>query len=339
MKKKIIISIIIIILLSLPFLFLNEGDNNIKEEKVITKKEKYKKKSKDNINDLLKENVNVINKENIVIERVEIPKEKFKYNTNNYDNILFLLKEEVKEEIVYNYIIEENFLVNDNQESNGLKLIDGKRHYYDFETGELINDNVKKVIDISSWQGDVDFEKVRDEVDMVIVRIGYGTTLIDMPVIDNKFLRNIEEIKKYNIAYGLYFYGYAQNIFASNLEVKFVSEILNKFNIPKDTYIFYDAEINTFNNIFYSRNIYEPVVNNFINSLNNSGYINTGLYSNYYMLTSGSLNFNHNYPVWVAEYNTKCHYEKEYVGWQFSSKERVNGIDGKVDMSIFYEID
>lgn len=305
MKKKIILGLTLIILLIIPSLLLNNSQNEIKEPKKIkvSKTKKSYKNRNDNINELVKEEVREVEKEKLVIETKIEYKEKFSYNTSNYDNISFLLEESTIEEIKYNYVYE---------------------------------NKIKKIIDISSWQGDIDFEKVKDEVDGVIIRLGYGTTLLDEPVLDSKFYEYINELNRLDLLYGIYFYGYAQNIFASNLEVKFVNNVLSNLNISKDIYIFYDAEINTFNDIYYSRSIYEPVVNNFITVLNGLGYSNVGLYSNYYMLTNGSLAFDHNYPIWVAEYNDECHYEKDYIGWQFTSKGQIDGINGNVDVNLFY---
>ena len=305
MKKKIILGLTLIILLIIPSLLLNNSQNEIKEPKKIkvSKNKKSYKNKNDNINELVKEEVREVEKEKLVIETKIEYKEKFSYNTTNYDNISFLLEESTIEGIKYNYVYE---------------------------------NKIKKIIDISSWQGDIDFEKVKDEVDGVIIRLGYGTTLLDEPVLDSKFYEYINELNRLDLLYGVYFYGYAQNIFASNLEVKFVNNVLSNLNISKDIYIFYDAEINTFNDIYYSRSIYEPVVNNFITVLNGLGYSNVGLYSNYYMLTNGSLAFDHNYPIWVAEYNDECHYDKDYIGWQFTSKGQIDGINGNVDVNLFY---
>ena len=61
-----------------------------------------------------------------------------------------------------------------------------------------------------------------------------------------------------------------------------------------------------------------------------------GLYGNLYMLSKGSLSFEKNYPIWVAQYYSKCEYNGTYVGWQYTSNGHIDGIDGRVDMNIFY---
>ena len=84
-------------------------------------------------------------------------------------------------------------------------------------------------------------------------------------------------------------------------------------------------------------NVREPkVIDNFVSRLNNNGYSNVGLYGNLYMLTDGSLSFEHNYPVWVAQYNDTCQYDKEYIGWQYTSDGSIPGIEGRVDLNYFY---
>ena len=330
MKKRIII-IIIVVLLIIPLFLFNDKNNN-KEIKISKNNNQYPVES-DNANRTIKD---------------DIPKEKFKYVTKQYDNINEYIKviEKEEEQIKYVCIKEDMFKVENDKEYyyedgdkvKGLKLINDIRYYFDFDTGELIKSNVKSIIDVSSWQGNVDFEKVKNTglVDGVIVRIGYGTTDNDDPVLDSRFKRNIEELKRLNIPFGVYIFGYAQNINASNIEVNFINDIFNKYNIPKDTYIWYDAELTTFNSFYYSKPIYNMVIDNFVFKLREKGYSNVGLYSNLYMLTKGNLSFEKNYPVWVAEYNFRCEYEEEYLGWQYTSDGHIDGIDGRVDMSIFY---
>ena len=225
----------------------------------------------------------------------------------------------------------------DNEKVKGLKLINGIRYYFDFNDGRLIKKNVKSVIDISTWQDVIDFDKLKesDEIDGVIVRVGYGTTNSDC-TLDNTFERNIKELKRLNIPYGLYIYGYAQNRLSALVEAEFVKNMIDKYELELSFPIFYDAEITSFNGVYYSTDIYREVINTFIDRLKEYGYENAGLYGNFHMLTKGSLNFNHNYPVWVAEYHTECEYDKEYSAWQYTSKGKVSGIEGNVDLNIFY---
>lgn len=63
-----------------------------------------------------------------------------------------------------------------------------------------------KYIDISEWQGDIDFEKVKPNVAGVIIRAGYGNGHID-----KKFERNASECNRLGIPCGAYWFSYAYN--------------------------------------------------------------------------------------------------------------------------------
>ena len=42
------------------------------------------------------------------------------------------------------------------------------------------------------------------------------------------------------------------------------------------------------------------------------------------------------YDKWVAQWNDKCSYTKDYVMWQYTSSGLVDGINGRTDMNIMY---
>lgn len=252
----------------------------------------------------------------------------------------YIFNEEGKLQNGFQIIDNKEYFLDENlNRLTGLQLIDDIRYYFDFETGELIKKDVKSVIDISSWQGDINFDELKNSklVDGVIVRLGYGTTLSDSPVLDNKFKKNISELKRVGIPYGVYFFGYAQNEYASSLEANFVINTLKEENVDLSFPIFYDAELTNYDGVYYSKNLYKKVINNFISVLNSNGYNDVGVYGNLYMLSKGSLNtLAKKIPKWVAQYNTICEYENEHVGWQYTSSGSIPGIEGRVDMNIFY---
>ena len=241
-----------------------------------------------------------------------------------------------------NYRLRKEFTIKDNNvyygENKGLHLVDGIRYYFDFNDGHLIRSSVKSVIDISSWQGDIDFEVMKNSnlVDAVIVRVGYGTSINSKCGLDKKFERNISELNRLGIPYGIYIYGYAQTEGAANIEAEFVKDMIIKYNVNLTYPVFYDAELRTYNGVNYTKSLYTKVINAFSSKLESYG-IKNGVYGNLYMLTKGSLNdFSiKSKPIWVAQYYNKCQYDGEYVGWQYSSKGSIPGINGRVDVNIF----
>ncbi|MBR3116679.1 MAG: hypothetical protein IKF36_02250 [Bacilli bacterium] len=221
----------------------------------------------------------------------------------------------------------------------GVIKLNNIRYYFDFKTGKLVKKNIKSVIDISTWQEEIDFDSVFNSglIDAIIVRIGFGSISGEDCTLDNRFERNISEIKRLGIPYGIYFYGYAQNEEAASVEANFVDNIVKTYELDPVFPIFYDAEISNLNGVNYTKAMYKKVINRFISDLKEKGYNNVGVYGNIKMLSTGTLSFLDNeIPKWVAQYNTTCEYDKEYVGWQYTSTGKIPGINTYVDFNIFY---
>ena len=223
------------------------------------------------------------------------------------------------------------FYYPNNRLAKGWVNITGKRYYFN-EDGEMMGENVRKVIDISSWQDNINWEQVKnDGVDGAIIRVGWGMTSYDAPGIDSKFAYNISEVKRLNIPYALYIYGYAEYDFSAKNEAKFVKEMMEKYGISKNTYVFYDAEEPI------PLSTYEMVIPTFIETMHSYGYNNVGVYGSVSFFDYGRLNSNRikQYPVWVAQYYKRNQYDGNYVGWQYCSDGRINGINGNVDVNMF----
>ena len=219
--------------------------------------------------------------------------------------------------------------------ATGFKLIDGVKCFFNTE-GKLYGKDVKKVIDVSSWQDDIDWDTIKrdDDVDAAILRVGYGSSYGEDCGLDSRFARNIAAVQRLGIPYEIYIYGYAENETAVNREANFVADTLEAYNVPKNVRVWYDAEIT-----WFGRSVYEAIVPAFFRKLSERGYTNYGLYSGVRQLdtTNGNLNSAdlRNYKIWVAQYYKDLQYTGDYVGWQYSSSEHINGINGSVDVSMF----
>ena len=218
--------------------------------------------------------------------------------------------------------------------ATGFKYIDGVKYYFNDE-GTLMIKNAKKVIDVSSYQHQIDWDTIKknEDVDSAIVRIGWGMSYTDAPGIDSYFDYNIKKLKELNIPFSVYIYSYAKVDSAAVSEANFVNDMLKKYGIPKSTFVWYDVER------AYPRETYEIVVPTFIKRLKSLGYNNVGVYGNLNALDSvnGYLNSSviKNNPIWVAQYYKKLQYRGDYKGWQFTSSGSVEGVNGNVDISVF----
>ena len=219
--------------------------------------------------------------------------------------------------------------------ATGFKLIDGIKYYFNSE-GKMYGKDVQKIIDVSSWQEKIDWDTIKkdEDVDAAIIRVGWGTSYNDPCGLDSYFDRNIKEVQRLGIPYGVYIYAYAETKEAAKKEADFVVSKMKQYNMPKGTYVWYDAEIGSI-----PRSTYNIVIPEFINRVKASGYNNVGVYSGVRQLdtTNGNTNTStiRSYPIWVSQYYKELQYTGNYKGWQYASDEKINGINGNVDVSMF----
>jgi len=188
-----------------------------------------------------------------------------------------------------------------------------------------------KGIDISKYQGNVDFKKVKDTgMQFVIARIGYG-------MYDNQKDPKFEEYYKgatdNNLPIGVYLYSYALSVEDAEKEADVVLKWLNKrrINLP----VYYDIEDKS--QQVLSKQTLTDMCIAFCTKIEKAGYW-AGIYANKYWLTTflDSKILEEKYTIWVAQYNTENTYKGKYDMWQYTSSGKVNGINGNVDMNILY---
>ncbi len=215
----------------------------------------------------------------------------------------------------------------------GLKSIDGVNNYFS-PSGKYLGTNNIKVVDVSYYQGDINWDLFASESDCygVILRLGYWNTL------DKKFERNINELKRLNIPYGIYLFSYASSLNGAKTESDFTNDMIDKYDLNPTLGIYYDIEswkTNTGNSDNISKARYDEIIQLYINSVSNhtSYKYKVKVYSGrwYAMNRLGSISKKH--VDWVAEYNSTCKYDGVYSMWQYTSKGRVPGIEGNVDIS------
>ena len=216
----------------------------------------------------------------------------------------------------------------------GFKVVNGIKYFFNSD-GVLISKKVKKIIDVSVYQGDIDWNKVKNtDVDGAILRLGYGTSYTtDACVMDKKFERNYNASKNLGLLYGLYLYSYAIDTTSASIEGNFVLEKLKKYNVSKDITIYYDLEENDWTTNL-SKSKYHDIVSTFSKILEKDGY-KVKVYSYKYWAENRLDSFVNDKLDWIAQYSNYCTYFGSYKGWQYTSSGKVDGISGDVDISVF----
>lgn len=212
--------------------------------------------------------------------------------------------------------------------------------FFDYQN-TLFVQQAKGVIDVSGWQGDIDWAKAKaDGVEGVIIRLGYGWG----NNADKKAQRNISECKKLGIPFGIYWYSYADTPSIAKEEGTDVVAKLKQFGVnPSDLAypVYYDLEKWTWEGHQppTDPNVYNNIVNNWYSALQSAGYKNLGVYS-YTSYLQGPLKHADIYAktTWVAQYGARMGFDSfptNSRGWQYTSSGKVDGISGNVDMNAF----
>ncbi|RGM92414.1 hypothetical protein DXB86_07650 [Collinsella sp. OM06-18AC] len=202
-----------------------------------------------------------------------------------------------------------------------------------------------KVIDVSEWQGTIDWNRVKNSgVDAVILRFAHSTSHFD-----KQFERNLSEVRRLGIPFGLYIFSTAQNSNDATSEAYFTQQIVSKYGLyDLSLPIFYDLES------FYDSNgntispnsalAYEGIVNAYFNTLSGFGVNNVSIYSGrWYTDTYLKAASVRPRVSWIAEYGPKFNTTFSCAGqfgWQYTSQVRIDGITANtVDMSAFSSAD
>ncbi len=212
------------------------------------------------------------------------------------------------------------------------KMRSGRYDDYRIEPIAVIKDEILggiKGIDVSSWQGVIDWKKVADAgVKFAIIRSSSYDN------VDKMFDYNITEAKKAGIYVGVYHYCYALSEEEAREEARFFLETIKPYEI--DFPVMFDFEDNS--QVPLGRDKLTRIAQVFLGEIKDAGY--------YPMIYSYKNWLNNNldmdklreYEVAVAEWNVpKSTYEGKYGVWQYSCTGLVSGINGDVDLDICYK--
>lgn len=197
------------------------------------------------------------------------------------------------------------------------------------------NENTMIGIDVSRYQENIDFEKVKNSgVEFVIIRIGVQSGAKKDISIDSYYLENIKKAKEAGLLVGVYLYSTAISPEIAKEQAKWVIKTLD--GVKLDFPIAFDWE-----NWQYFReyeiSLYDLSKSylSFAEEIEKNGY-KAMLYGSKYYLENMWLDKG-NYPVWLAHYTDKTNYSGDHIMWQYSAIGEVDGINNAVDIDVYYK--
>ena len=237
----------------------------------------------------------------------------------------------------------------------GWQTIDGKTYFFDkngnYVTGEQVIQGAKYSfgadgvlakapgamgIDVSKWNGNIDWNAVKNSgVQFVIIRCGYRGSSAGALIEDSKFKSNIKGAQAAGLKVGVYFFTQAVNEVEAVEEASMVINLVKGYTLSFPVYL--DVEGSNGRGDSISASQRTANIKAFCGTIANAGY-KAGVYANKTWFTS-MINTSQitNYKIWLAQYAQAVTYTgSRYDMWQYTSKGRVTGISGNVDMNICY---
>ena len=235
----------------------------------------------------------------------------------------------------------------------GWQDIDGKTYFFDKNgnkvTGEQVIQGAKYNfgsdgalqqgsgnlgIDVSKWNGSIDWNKVKSSgINYVIIRCGYRGSTTGALIEDPTFRQNIKGAQAAGLKVGVYFFTQATNEVEAVEEASMTLSLISgsKISYP----VFLDVEGSGGRGDAIDAATRTQVINAYCQTIRNSGYT-AGVYANKTWLQSkfnpGAING----KIWLAQYASAPSYGGGYQMWQYTSKGKVSGINGNVDMNLSY---
>ena len=183
------------------------------------------------------------------------------------------------------------------------------------------------VIDVSSWQGKIDWKKVKAAgITGAIIRYADGD------IIDNRFKENMKNAKAAGLHVGSYIFSRAKTKAEAEKEAQRLYKATKEYSPDLPLYIDLEAK--------GLEKVADTTGRAFLKKMKELGgrggiYANLNWWNNY---LKNTVKYCSAYPFWIAQYYTKItHKNPALFGmWQYTSSGFVNGINGRVDRSKLY---
>lgn len=203
------------------------------------------------------------------------------------------------------------------------------------------NMDVKTGVDVSKWQGEIDWEKAKaDGVEFAMLRAGYGQGNVD-----EQFYRNADECTRLGIPFGVYWFSYAYTEAMARREAEHCLEVIKPYKLSYP--VAFDYEYDSYdhgveNGVAPTKTLISAMARAFLNKVEEAGYYGM-LYTNpNYLAQYFDDDLPKRYDIWLAKWpytipgpDTP---KPEQCGgiWQYTSSGTVDGIEGRVDMNYAY---
>lgn len=189
---------------------------------------------------------------------------------------------------------------------------------------------VLKGIDVSYWQGTIEWEKVKAAgIDFAFLRASVGDYYTD-----ETFYYNITEAQRVGIKVGAYHFCRADSVESAKAEAKLFLDFIKPYKL--DFPVVVDIEDSRHEKLSVEQLTEVTAV--FCEEIKKAGYEPMIYASASWLNSKLDTKKLSEYEIWVAHWGTtKPAYRGDFGVWQYSCKGKVSGIKGSVDLNVAYK--
>ena len=225
------------------------------------------------------------------------------------------------------------------------KLEDNPFKSSDFtKNGQFITCKKEKTvigIDVSRWQEDIDWEKVKAAgIDYVMIRAGLRSTGWSGKLSTDAYVeKHYQGAKAAGLKVGFYFFSQARTVAEAKEEAKYLLNIVKNWDVdlPLACDWEYFSKSETPRVYGLSRRRVTDCVKAFCDTIKAAGYDPMIYCARYIVAEKLYMEELADYALWYADYNSSYLRSEFRVDmWQYSSKGKINGIKGNVDLNVIF---
>lgn len=255
--------------------------------------------------------------------------------------ITTLLREYFPDKIVYT---DDNHYVFADIDHTLKKNIFNKEGFQISDTGEITYSEKghiisHKGIDVSRYQGNIDFSKVKSAgVEYVMIRCGYRSYGSGLLTEDTSFKANIENALSNNLDVGVYFFTQAISVSEAIEEADFVLSLIRPYSVTYPVVLDVEEIYNdTYRQQELSKEQLTDIIIAFCDHIKKAGYTPM-IYGNLKCF-AGMVDLKRleNYEKWFAYYSDELYFPYEISMWQYTDSGSIDGISGNVDFNISFK--
>ena len=193
-------------------------------------------------------------------------------------------------------------------------------------------------VDVSYYQGEIDWEKVKAAgIEFAMIRLGYrGYGAEGKLVEDEMAFENLEGALDAGLQVGVYFFSQAITVEEALEEAEFVLQRIKIYDITMPVVYDWEYISEEARTAKMDRRTLTDCYKAFCEKIAEAGYTPMAYFNTYQSRQLMYLHELEDYPFWLALYSDRMTFPYRFEMWQYTDSGRVPGIEGNVDINLFF---